>query len=91
MKKIIPCLDMKDGNVVKGVNFVNIKNVGDPVEIAKKYCEDGADELVFLDIAATIEERKTRCDLVKKVASVVNIPFTVGGGIKSISDIEEVL
>ncbi|MGL4740878.1 MAG: imidazole glycerol phosphate synthase subunit HisF [Sarcina sp.] len=91
MKKIIPCLDMKDGNVVKGINFVNIKSVGNPVEIAKKYCEEGADELVFLDIAATVEERKTRCDLVKEVASVVNIPFTVGGGIKSIEDIEEVL
>lgn len=91
MKKIIPCLDMKDGDVVKGINFVNIKSVGDPVEIAKKYCEEGADELVFLDIAATVEERKTRCDLVNKVANVVNIPFTVGGGIKSIEDIEEVL
>lgn len=90
-KKIIPCLDMKDGKVVKGINFVNIKEVGDPVEMAKNYCMQGADELVFLDIAATVEERKTRKDLVEKISKNINIPFTVGGGIKSIEDIEEVL
>ena len=90
-KKIIPCLDMKDGKVVKGINFVNIKEVGDPVDIAKDYCAQGADELVFLDIAATNEERKTRKDLVSLISKNINIPFTVGGGIKSLEDIEEVL
>ena len=90
-KKIIPCLDMKNGKVVKGINFVNIKEVGDPVEMAKDYCMQGADELVFLDIAATVEERKTRKDLVTKISKNINIPFTVGGGIKSLEDVEEVL
>lgn len=90
-KKIIPCLDMKNGKVVKGVNFVNIKEVGDPVEMGKAYCRDGADELVFLDITATIEERKTRKDLVSEISKNINIPFTVGGGIKNIEDIKEVL
>ncbi|MGL4761371.1 MAG: imidazole glycerol phosphate synthase subunit HisF [Sarcina sp.] len=90
-KKIIPCLDMKDGKVVKGINFVNIKEVGDPVEIAKDYCKQGADELVFLDIAATNEQRKTRKDLVSLISKNIDIPFTVGGGIKSLEDIEEVL
>lgn len=90
-KKIIPCLDMKNGKVVKGVNFINIKDIGDPVEMGKAYCKEGADELVFLDITATIEDRKTRKDLVSAISKNINIPFTVGGGIKSIEDINEVL
>lgn len=90
-KKIIPCLDMKNGKVVKGINFVNIKEVGDPVEIAKEYCAQGADELVFLDIAATNEARKTRKDLVALISKSIDIPFTVGGGIACIEDVEEVL
>ena len=90
-KKIIPCLDVKDGKVVKGVNFVGLKEVGDPVEFAKRYCEQGADELVFLDISATVENRKTMIDVVKKVAREVNIPFTVGGGIQSIEDMRALL
>lgn len=89
-KKIIPCLDMKDGKVVKGVNFVNIKEVGDVVEIAKGYCKDGADELVFLDIAATNEQRKHRKDLVIDIVKNINIPLTVGGGIKSLEDVQEI-
>lgn len=90
-KKIIPCLDMKDGKVVKGINFVNIKEVGDPVDIAKCYCNDGADELVFLDITATNEARKTRKDLVCDITKNINIPLTVGGGIKCLEDVEEIL
>ena len=89
--KIMPCLDMKEGRVVKGVNFVNIKDAGDPVENARYYQDEGADELAMLDIAATLENRKTRLEWVKKVARVIQIPLTVGGGIGSIEDIELVL
>jgi len=86
-KRIIPCLDIKDGRTVKGVNFVDIRDAGDAVELAKKYVEQRADELVFLDITATIENRKTLADLVEKVAAEINIPFTVGGGINTIEDV----
>src|SRR5690554_3169368 len=86
-KRIIPCLDIQNGRTVKGINFVDIKDAGDPVELAKKYVLDGADELVLLDITATVENRKTLVDLVKKVAQEVNIPFTVGGGINSVEDV----
>jgi len=89
--KIMPCLDMKDGRVVKGVNFVNLKDAGNPVENAKFYQKEGADELAMLDIAATLENRKTRLEWVENVASVINIPLTVGGGIASMKDIEDVL
>ena len=91
MKKIIPCLDMKDGMVVKGVNFVGIKEAGDPVEFAKKYCEDGADELTMLDITATVEGRKTKLDMIRRVKEVINIPLAVGGGVRNLSDIEDIL
>lgn len=90
-KRIIPCLDVKDGRVVKGVNFVNLRDAGDPVEIAKIYNEAGADELVFLDITATHERRKTVRDMVRRVAETVFIPFTVGGGIKTVADFRELL
>ncbi|MBR3604982.1 MAG: imidazole glycerol phosphate synthase subunit HisF [Candidatus Gastranaerophilales bacterium] len=90
-KRIIPCLDVKDGKTVKGVNFENLKTVGDPVELAKKYSTSGADELVFLDITATNEKRKTIVELVEKVAREVFIPFTVGGGISDIDDIKAIL
>lgn len=90
-KRIIPCLDIKNGRTVKGVNFVNLRDAGDPVELAKQYAEKGADELVFLDISATQEKRKTMHDMVFKVAEQVNIPFTVGGGISSIEDVEDLL
>lgn len=90
-KRIIPCLDVKDGQTVKGVNFENLKYAGDPVELAKKYSCDGADELVFLDITATNEERKTTVQMVEKVAKSVFIPFTVGGGIKSLEEINTIL
>lgn len=90
-KRIIPCLDIKDGRTVKGINFVDLKDAGDPVELAKAYAEQGADELVFLDITATHEKRKTLLDMVGKVAQVLNIPFTVGGGISSSEDVAEVL
>ena len=86
-KRIIPCLDIKNGRTVKGVNFVDLKDAGDPVELAKKYAETGADELVFLDISATEERRKTLANLVKEVAKAINIPFTVGGGISSVEDV----
>jgi cyclase len=85
-KRIIPCLDIKDGRTVKGVNFIDIRDAGDPVELAKKYVEQRADELVFLDITATIEKRKTFAELVARIASEINLPFTVGGGIESIDD-----
>jgi len=85
-KRIIPCLDIKDGRTVKGVNFVSLKDAGDPIELAKSYVEQGADELVFLDITATIENRKTLIELVRKIAAEINIPFTVGGGIRSVDD-----
>ena len=90
-KRIIPCLDIKDGRTVKGVNFVNLRDAGDPVELAAFYSETGADELVFLDISATEERRKTLSNLVLKVAEKINIPFTVGGGISSIEDVESML
>lgn len=85
-KRIIPCLDVKDGQVVKGIHFVGLKEVGDPVALAKKYYSDGADELVFLDISATVEKRKTMVDVVRRVAKEIFIPFTVGGGISTIED-----
>ena len=90
-KRIIPCLDVKNGQTVKGVNFENLKYAGDPVELAKKYSKQGADELVFLDITATNEKRKTIVELVERVAKNVFIPFTVGGGINSIEDIRAIL
>lgn len=90
-KRIIPCLDIKDGQTVKGVNFVNLIHAGDPVELAKKYEDQGADELVFLDITATVEERKTFVELVKKIARELSIPFTVGGGISSVEDVRKLL
>ena len=80
-KRIIPCLDVKEGKVVKGVNFVGLKEVGDPVELARQYYEQGADEIVFLDISATHEGRKTMADVAREVAKVIFIPFTIGGGI----------
>lgn len=85
-KRIIPCLDIKDGQTVKGVNFVDIRNAGDPIELAKRYVQEGADELVFLDITATVEGRKTFVELVEQIAHEINIPFTVGGGISSVED-----
>jgi imidazole glycerol-phosphate synthase subunit HisF len=85
-KRIIPCLDIKDGRTVKGINFVDIRDAGDPIELAKKYVQEGADELVFLDINATQEKRKTLASLVEKVAKEINIPFTVGGGINTVED-----
>ena len=90
-KRIIPCLDIKNGRTVKGVNFVDLKDAGDPVKLAKKYAETGADELVFLDISATEEGRATLIDLVRKVAAAINIPFTVGGGISSVADVDVLL
>jgi cyclase len=85
-KRIIPCLDIKDGQTVKGVNFVDIRSAGDPIELAKRYVVEGADELVFLDITATVDGRKTFVELVEKIAHEINIPFTVGGGISSVED-----
>ena len=90
-KRIIPCLDIKNGRTVKGVNFVNLIDAGDPVVLAKQYAEIGADELVFLDISATLEGRKTMLEMVLKVAAQVNIPFTVGGGISSVEDVDDLL
>lgn len=90
-KRIIPCLDIKDGTTVKGINFEGLRNAGDPIELAKRYEEEGADELVFLDITATIEERKTFADLVKKIAKELSIPFTVGGGISTVEDVRKLL
>jgi cyclase len=90
-KRIIPCLDVKNGRVVKGLHFESIKDAGDPVELAKKYSDEGADELVFLDITASDEQRKTIKDLVRKVAQVIDIPFTVGGGVKSLEDARNIL
>jgi len=86
-KRIIPCLDIRDGRTVKGVNFLSLRDAGDPVELAGRYAEEWADELVFLDITATIEKRATLADLVKRVAATVNIPFTVGGGVGSVADV----
>jgi cyclase len=90
-KRIIPCLDVKDGKTVKGVNFENLRDAGDPVELGKLYAEQGADELVFLDISATLEKRKTLVEMVSRVAKEINIPFTVGGGISSIEDVSALL
>ena len=90
-KRIIPCLDIKDGRTVKGVNFVNLRDAGDPVELGAKYSQAGADELVFLDITATHERRKTLADLARDIARHLNIPFTIGGGIKALSDVDVLL
>lgn len=90
-KRIIPCLDIKDGETVKGTNFVNLRRAGDPVEMGKLYSDQGADELVYLDITASVEGRKTFTELVKKIASEINIPFTVGGGISSLEDVDRLL
>ena len=90
-KRIIPCLDIKDGRTVKGVNFFNLKDAGDPIELAVNYSQNNADELVFLDISATEQKRKTLHDLVYEIAKSIDIPFTVGGGIKSIKDVEKLL
>ncbi len=90
-KRIIPCLDIKDGRTVKGVNFINIRDAGDPVELASLYASQGADELVFLDISATNEERKTFASLVRDIARHINIPFTVGGGISTVADVAPLL
>jgi imidazole glycerol-phosphate synthase subunit HisF len=90
-KRIIPCLDIKDGRTVKGINFENIRDAGDPVELASLYAQSGADELVFLDITATVDKRKTLTELVTKVAHKINIPFTVGGGISSVEDVSVLL
>ena len=90
-KRIIPCLDVKDGTTVKGVNFVNFRDAGDPVELGKRYSDEGADELVYLDITASYEGRETFVDLVRRVAARVSIPFTVGGGISSVDDVARLL
>jgi cyclase len=90
-KRIIPCLDIKDGRTVKGTNFIDLRDAGDAVELAAEYAKQGADELVFLDITATIEKRKTLAELVKRVAHTINIPFTVGGGIKTLEDVSVLL
>jgi imidazole glycerol-phosphate synthase subunit HisF len=90
-KRIIPCLDIKDGRTVKGTNFIDLRDAGDPVELAANYARQGADELVFLDITATVEKRKTLAELVKRIAHTINIPFTVGGGIKSVADVSVLL
>ena len=90
-KRIIPCLDVKDGRTVKGTNFVGLRDAGDPVELAARYCAEGADELVLLDITATNERRKTLAELVREVAAEINIPFTVGGGISAVDDIGALL
>lgn len=90
-KRIIPCLDIKDGKTVKGVNFVNFRDAGDPVALGAQYSRDGADELVYLDITASFEGRKTFTELVKKVAAHISIPFTVGGGINELSDVDRLL
>lgn len=90
-KRIIPCLDVKDGRVVKGVNFVNLRDAGDPVELAATYDKEGADELVFLDISASVEGRATMVDVVRRTAEAISIPFTVGGGISSVDDMTKIL
>jgi cyclase len=90
-KRIIPCLDIKDGRTVKGINFINLRDAGDPVELATQYALEQADELVFLDISATEQKRKTLADLVLKVAAAIDIPFTVGGGIRSVEDVSILL
>lgn len=90
-KRIIPCLDIQNGRTVKGINFVGIRDAGDPIELAKRYVEEGADELVFLDITATVERRKTLVQLVREIAQEINIPFTVGGGINSVEAVGEIV
>lgn len=90
-KRIIPCLDIKDGRTTKGINFLNLRDAGDPVELAVRYCKEGADEIVFLDIGATLEQRKTVYQLADRVASKINIPFTIGGGVSSINDVYQLL
>lgn len=90
-KRIIPCLDIKDGRTVKGTQFVDLRDAGDPVELGTRYAQEGADELVFLDITATVEKRKTLAELVKRIARYVNIPFTVGGGVSSVDDMHVLL
>jgi len=90
-KRIIPCLDIREGRTVKGINFIDIRDAGDPVELAKRYVKEGADELVFLDITATHEKRKTLSALVEKIAREINIPFTVGGGINSLEDVSVII
>jgi cyclase len=90
-KRIIPCLDIKDGRTVKGTNFINLRDAGDPVELGALYADQGADELVFLDITATVEKRRTLSELVNKIAHRINIPFTVGGGISSVEDVNLLL
>lgn len=90
-RRIIPCLDIKDGRTVKGIEFENLRDVGDPVELAVRYCEEGADELVFLDITASKEKRKTIFDLVEQVGEAIQIPFTVGGGVSNLDDVEHLL
>jgi cyclase len=90
-KRIIPCLDIQNGRTVKGINFVGIQDAGDPIELAKKYVSEGADELVFLDITATVEKRETLIELVKKISREIDIPFTVGGGINSVDDVAKII
>jgi cyclase len=90
-KRIIPCLDIRNGRTVKGINFINIQDAGDPVELAKRYADEGADELAFLDITATVENRKTLVRLVERIAAEINIPFTVGGGISNIDDVGAII
>lgn len=90
-RRIIPCLDVKDGRLVKGVHFVNLKDIGDPAEIGARYAEEGADEIVFLDITATVENRKTMIEVVRRTAEVISVPLTVGGGIRTVQDIEDLL
>jgi cyclase len=90
-KRIIPCLDVKDGRVVKGINFVSLRDAGDPVEAGLRYSEEGADELVFLDITASSDQRNIVAEMVRRVADTINIPFTVGGGLRSVEDIQEIL
>src|SRR5215510_5982518 len=90
-KRIIPCLDVKDGRVVKGINFVNLRDAGDPVECGLRYSEEGADELVFLDITASADRRNIVAEMVRRVADSINIPFTVGGGLRNVDDIQEIL
>ena len=90
-KRIIPCLDVKDGRVVKGIHFVNLRDAGDPVECGLRYSEEGADELVFLDITASSDRRNIMAEMVRRVADSINIPFTVGGGLRSVADIQEIL
>ena len=90
-RRIIPCLDIKDGRTVKGTNFVNLRDAGDPIELAQRYAKEGADELVFLDISATLEKRKTLVPLVRNIAKVLDIPFTVGGGISDLELVDELL